>query len=88
VRTAHATLLLYRLVDGMKRITVPALVMTGDEDEPCLDAAPLLRRSIPTAGLVVLPRSGHVIDLEEPELFNRTVADFLAAVEGVPPGTH
>ena len=73
--------LLYQLVEGMERITVPALVMTGDEDEPCLDAALLLKRSIPTAGLVVLPRSGHLINLEEPELFNRAVADFFAAVE-------
>ena len=73
--------LLYQLVEQMKRITVPALVMTGDEDEPCLDAALLLKRSIPTAGLVVLPRSGHLINLEEPELYNRAVADFLAAVE-------
>ena len=65
----------------MKRIAVPTLVMTGDEDEPCLEAALLLKRSIPTAGLVVLARSGHMINLEEPALFNRAVADFLAAVE-------
>ena len=65
----------------MKRIAVPTLVMTGDEDEPCLEAALLLKRSIPTAGLVMLPRSGHTINLEEPDLFNRAVADFLAAVE-------
>jgi pimeloyl-ACP methyl ester carboxylesterase len=73
--------LLYKLIDDMKRIAVPTLVMTGDEDEPCLDAALLLKRSIPTAGLVVLARSGHMINLEEPELFTRAVADFLAAVE-------
>jgi pimeloyl-ACP methyl ester carboxylesterase len=73
--------LLYQLVEAMKRITVPTLVMTGDEDEPCLEASLLLKRSLPTAGLVVLPRSGHMINLEEPELFNRAVADFLAAVE-------
>jgi pimeloyl-ACP methyl ester carboxylesterase len=73
--------LLYQLVEGMQKMTVPALVMTGDEDEPCLDAALLLKRSIPTAGLVVLPKSGHLINLEEPELYNRAVADFIAAVE-------
>jgi pimeloyl-ACP methyl ester carboxylesterase len=73
--------LLYQLVEGMKKIAVPTLVMTGDEDEPCLDAALLLKRSIPTSGLVVFPRSGHLINLEEPELYNRTVADFLTAVE-------
>jgi pimeloyl-ACP methyl ester carboxylesterase len=73
--------LLYQLVDRMKKITVPALVMTGDEDEPCLDAALLLKRSIPASGLVVIPKSGHLINLEEPELYNRAVADFLTAVE-------
>jgi len=73
--------LLYQLVEGMKKIAVPTLVMTGDEDEPCLDAALLLKRSIPTSGLVVIPKSGHLINLEEPELYNRAVADFFAAVE-------
>jgi len=73
--------LLHELVDGMRKIAVPTLVMTGDEDEPCLEAALLLKRSIPAAGLVVMPRAGHAINLEEPEAFNRAVADFLAAVE-------
>jgi pimeloyl-ACP methyl ester carboxylesterase len=72
---------LYGLTEAMRRVTVPTLIMTGDEDEPCLEPALLLKRSIPTAGLVVLPRSGHMINLEEPALFNRAVADFLAAVE-------
>jgi pimeloyl-ACP methyl ester carboxylesterase len=73
--------LLHQLVDGMKRIAVPTLIMTGDEDEPCLEAGLLMKRSIPAAGLVVLPRSGHTINLEEPDAFNGAVAEFLAAVE-------
>jgi pimeloyl-ACP methyl ester carboxylesterase len=73
--------MLYQLVDGMKRIDVPTLVMTGDEDDPCLEASLLLKRSIRTAGLVVLPRAGHTINIEDPEAFNAAVADFLAAVE-------
>jgi len=72
---------LHQLVDGMKKIDVPTLVMTGDEDEPCLEASLLMKRSIPTAGLVILPCSGHTINIEEPDAFNRAVADFLAAVE-------
>ena len=40
-----------------------------------------MKRKIPTAGLVVLPKSGHAINLEEPEAFNRAVLDFLAAVD-------
>jgi len=73
--------LLHQLVDGMKKIDVPTLIMTGDEDEPCLEAGLLMKRSIATSGLVILPCSGHTINIEEPDAFNRAVADFLASVE-------
>jgi pimeloyl-ACP methyl ester carboxylesterase len=73
--------MLYQLVDDMKRIDVPTLVMTGDEDDPCLEASLLMKRSIPTAGLLVMPRAGHTINIEDPEAYNAAVADFLAAVE-------
>src|SRR5437867_11498582 len=56
----------------LERLEVPTLIMTGDEDDPCLEPAIFMKRKIPTAGLVVLPKSGHTINLEEPEVFNRT----------------
>jgi pimeloyl-ACP methyl ester carboxylesterase len=40
-----------------------------------------MKRQIPGAGLAVLPRSGHAINLEEPRLFNELVGDFLRTVE-------
>jgi pimeloyl-ACP methyl ester carboxylesterase len=72
---------LYDLVEPMRAIELPVLVMAGDEEEPCLEACLLMKRSIPRAGLAILPRSGHAINLEEPALFNRLLEDFLAAVE-------
>ena len=72
---------LYELVDRMQRLTVPTLIVTGDEDEPCLEPGLLMKRSIRSAGLVVLPNSGHTINLEEPDLFNRACADFFHQVE-------
>ncbi len=72
---------LWELVEGMKRIEVPTLIITGDEDEPCLEPALLMKRSIPSSALVVLPRSGHTINLEEPDAFNRALAEFFAVVE-------
>jgi pimeloyl-ACP methyl ester carboxylesterase len=72
---------LFDLVDRMKTITAPTLVMTGDEDWPCLEPALLMKRTISTAGLVVMPNTGHTINLEEPGAFNQHVADFLHAVE-------
>ena len=71
---------LYDLVDGMRKLTVPTLIVTGDEDEPCLEPALLMKRSIPTSGLVVIPLTGHACNLEEPDAFNRAVQDFLTAV--------
>jgi hypothetical protein len=56
--------------------------MLGDEEEPALEANLFLKRCIATAGLAVLPCSGHAINLEEPALFNRLLEDFLHQVEG------
>jgi pimeloyl-ACP methyl ester carboxylesterase len=72
---------LFDLTDRMRTITAPALVMTGDEDWSCLEPALLMKRSIPTSALVVMPNSGHLINLEEPEAFNRHLADFFHAVD-------
>ncbi|MFI4987733.1 MAG: alpha/beta fold hydrolase [Alphaproteobacteria bacterium] len=72
---------LWDLVDGMKALTVPTLIVTGDEDEPCLEPGLLMKRAIPSSGLVVMPKSGHTINLEEPDAFNRAIAEFFHAVE-------
>ena len=72
----------------MRELTVPTLIITGDEDEPCLAPAVFMKRAIPTSALVVLPKSGHAINLEEPAAFNRAVADFLAAVDAGRWGTR
>jgi pimeloyl-ACP methyl ester carboxylesterase len=72
---------LYDLVDKMKTITAPALVMTGDEDWPCLEPGILMKQSIPTAALVVMPNAGHGINTEDPGAFNAHLADFFHTVD-------
>jgi pimeloyl-ACP methyl ester carboxylesterase len=72
---------LYTLVEEMKRIQVPTLIITGDEDWPCLLPGILMKQSIPSAALAVIPNSGHAINIEEPEEYNRIVSDFLSQVE-------
>ena len=71
----------YELEQGLARLEVPTLIVTGDEDEPCLEPALYLKRKIRSSGLLVLPKSGHTVNLEEPEAFNRGVLDFLTAVD-------
>jgi pimeloyl-ACP methyl ester carboxylesterase len=72
---------LWELVDDLKKIRVPAIVLTGDDDEACIEPALLMKRSIPNAGLIVFPRSGHMLNLEEPEAFNRALLEFFHLVE-------
>jgi pimeloyl-ACP methyl ester carboxylesterase len=71
---------LYELGGALARIAVPVLVLVGDEDDDCLEPALMLKRTIPAAGLAVLPRTGHTANLEEPGVFNRAVDAFLASV--------
>jgi len=72
---------LFDLVDKMKTITAPTLIMTGDEDWPCLDPALLMKRMVPTSALVVMPNAGHAINIEEPAAFNQHLADFFHTVD-------
>ena len=72
---------LFALADRLARVPVPVLVLVGDEDEGCHRAALMLKRTIPAAGLVILPRTGHTANLEEPAVFNEAVDRFLATVD-------
>jgi pimeloyl-ACP methyl ester carboxylesterase len=72
---------LYALQDELAACDVPTLVVAGDEDDGALETELMLKRTMPRAGWLVLPRTGHVSNLEEPELFNLHVERFLAQVD-------
>jgi pimeloyl-ACP methyl ester carboxylesterase len=72
---------LYTLRKEMAGITAPLLVLAGDEDDATLEPSLMMKRTIATCGLAMLPRSGHVLNIEEPALFNRLLEDFFHTVE-------
>lgn len=72
---------LYDFADDIRRLDIPALIVVGDEDDRCLEPALFLKDTLPAAGLAVLPKTGHAVNLEEPDLFNALTADFLARAE-------
>jgi pimeloyl-ACP methyl ester carboxylesterase len=72
---------LYDLEDKLATLTVPTLIVNGDEDEPCLIPGVYLKRTIPNAGLWVMPKTGHTMNLEEPVAFNHGLAEFFDLVE-------
>lgn len=71
----------WHIADRLRGLHVPTLLVAGDEDAPCLEPSLFLKRTLPDAALCVLPRTGHLLNLEEPALFNTIVFSFLAAVE-------
>lgn len=72
---------LWDLQDRLSGFKSPLLVMVGDEDFPCIDGSLFLKRTVPTAGLYVVPRAGHTITVEEPALVNSALSELFAAAE-------
>ncbi len=72
---------LWDMEADLRRFSVPLLVMVGDEDDTCLDGSLFLKRTVPTAGLLVIPRSGHTITSEEPAAVNAALAELFSAAE-------
>ncbi len=72
---------IYTMADAITTATTPALIICGDEDVACVVPSLFLKKHLPAAGLSFFPKSGHVLNLEEPALFNEMVERFLALVE-------
>lgn len=72
---------LYALQKELRAVRTPLLIIAGDEDEGSLEPSLMLKRTISTAGLAILPSTGHTANLEDPQAFNDLVGRFLAAVE-------
>ena len=72
---------LWDLEDAIRAIPVPTMIVSGDDDQPCLAPALFLKERIDRARLFVMPDTGHVLNLEDPALFNAVLEGFLADVE-------
>jgi pimeloyl-ACP methyl ester carboxylesterase len=72
---------IFDLEAKLSKLSVPTLVVTGDEDWPCLLPGVFIKRTCPTAALLVVPNSGHTINIEEPAAFNAALEGFLAQVD-------
>ena len=71
---------LYELEKQISEINVPTLIINGDEDDMCLEVGLFLKRTIKTSGLLIVPKTGHTINLEEPSLFNHHLSEFYTAI--------
>jgi pimeloyl-ACP methyl ester carboxylesterase len=71
---------LWDMEADLRKFAPPLLIIVGDEDGWCLEASVFLKQIVPTAGLAVIPRSGHTITSEEPTAFNAALLDLFANV--------
>jgi 3-oxoadipate enol-lactonase len=72
---------IYTLTEAIEKVPTPALIICGDEDDNCIEPSLFLKKHLPAAGLAFFPKSGHVLNLEEPALFNEMVERFIALAE-------
>lgn len=71
---------LFDFSSQLSAMSVPLLILVGDEDDGALDTSVALKRIVASAGLMVFPKSGHTLNLEEPALFNAALDSFLSTV--------
>ena len=72
---------IYDLEERLAKMSTPILVIVGDEDDHCLQPGIFLKKTVPACGLLILPKTGHTLNLEEPDHFNRFVGEFIGLTE-------
>jgi proline iminopeptidase len=64
-------------LDRLPSLHVPTLVLVGDHDECAPALSKQMHEKIPGSTLVILPNSGHMNFVDQPELWHKAVNDFL-----------
>ncbi|MGH8633069.1 MAG: alpha/beta fold hydrolase, partial [Burkholderiales bacterium] len=72
---------IYALERRFARLKVPTHIVVGDEDESALAPGLFIKRVCPAARLTIVPATGHLVSVEEPDHFNRITGDFLNLVD-------
>lgn len=71
---------LWHLEPQLVRISQPVLLVVGDEDAPCIEPNLFMKRTLPDCALAIMPRTGHLPNLEEPRNFSGLIESFFTAV--------
>lgn len=75
------TALIPAMIDAVRKIRVPTLITVGEYDHPDIHRRMMVvHRRIPNSELAVIPNSGHMVNLENPDELNRRVARFLETI--------
>ena len=69
-----------RIIRSLPEITVPALILVGENDKQFLGATDYMSLKIPNATKEIIPDAGHAANINQPELFNRAVLNFITGI--------
>ena len=72
---------LFGMEKALRAMRVPSHVVVGDEDPGAIDSALFMKQVSPAGRLSIAPATGHLVNLEEPELLHRITDDFYALIE-------
>ena len=64
-----------------RALKIPTHIIAGDEDPGAIEPGLFIKRTCPAARLTIAPATGHLVNIEEPELLNRLTESFYAEVE-------
>lgn len=68
----------HALLSGLR---TPTLFIVGEEDEKFVSIAQDMHGTVTNSQLRIMKESGHTVHLEQPDLFNKTVLEFLRTVK-------
>jgi pimeloyl-ACP methyl ester carboxylesterase len=72
---------LFAMERALRALRVPAHVVVGDEDPVAVESGLFMKRVSPAVRLSVVAATGHLVNLEEPDLLHRITEDFYALVD-------
>jgi len=66
----------------LRQIDRPTMILHGSDDQLIpLSEAKVMQKAIPLARLQIIPDAGHLLNMEQPQLFNAVVREFLGEIQ-------
>lgn len=72
---------LFAMAKPLRTMKVPAHVVVGDEDPTAIASGLFMKEVSPAVRLSVVPATGHLVNLEEPDYLHRLTEDFFGLIE-------
>jgi pimeloyl-ACP methyl ester carboxylesterase len=67
-----------RVIDSLPHIRVPTLIIVGEDDTPFVNGSHYMASRIPHATEVVVQNAAHGVNVDQPEVVNQVLQQFLA----------